>query len=405
MTHRDPVIIAGGGPVAAVLAVALWKQDIPITVLERETQPLIDQPAASNHPPTIEMLVELGLGDILKEGLEAPRYRIWDRETRETIVEFDLTELSHEFAYPFVLQYEQYKTVRKILDLFGDKTGFNSLFEHEVRTLKQESNHVNVEVKLPDGSIKTVRASFLIGCDGAGSTIRKEAEIDYLGFTYNENFIKIGTYFDFSVMPGVQLRNFWSDPNEWCNLFKVNGERPAPPIWRGVFPMRINETPEQASRPAAIQERLQRFFPKTGPYDIAYANVYTVHQRVAKTFHKGRVILAGDSAHANNPIGGMGLNGGIHDAINLAEKLGKVCRGEASEDLIGLYSRQRHKAASNFIQAQTIANKKMMEDSDPKSRKERSDDLRRVGEDKEKRRDFMRRAQLMDSLRAAETTH
>ena len=81
------------------------------------------------------------------------------------------------------------------------------------------------------------------------------------------------------------------------------------------------------------------------------------------------VILAGDSAHANNPIGGMGLNGGIHDAINLAEKLGKVWRGEASEDLIGLYSRQRHKAASNFIQAQTIANKKMMEDSDPKVEK------------------------------------
>lgn len=133
--------------------------------------------------------------------------------------------------------------------------------------------------------------------------------------------------------------------------------------------MRINETPEQASRPEAIQERLQRFFPKTSPYDIAYSNVYTVHQRVAKTFHKGRVILAGDSAHANNSIGGMGLNGGIHDAINLAGKLGKVWRGEASEDLIGLYFTQRHKAASNFIQAQTIANKKMMEDSDPQKSK------------------------------------
>ena len=169
--------------------------------------------------------------------------------------------------------------------------------------------------------------------------------------------------------------------------------------------MRINETPEQVSRPAAILERLQRFFPKTGAHDIAWSNVYTVHQRVAKTSHKGRVILAGDSAHANKPIGGIGLNGGVHDAINLAEKLGKVWRGEASEDLIGLYSRQRHKAASKFIQAQTIANKKMMEDGDHKSRKERFDDLRRVGEDKEKRRDFMRRAQLIDSLRAAKTTH
>lgn len=119
--------------------------------------------------------------------------------------------------------------------------------------------------------------------------------------------------------------------------------------------MRNNETPEQASRPVAIQERLRRVFPKIGAYDIAHLNVFAVHQRVAKTFHKGRVNLAGDPPHANNPIGEMGLNGGIHDTINLAEKLGKVWHGEASEDLIALYSRQRHKAASDFIQAQAIA--------------------------------------------------
>ena len=404
MSQPDPVIIAGGGPVAAVLGLALWKQDIPVIMLEREHEPLMDQRAASNHPPTVEMLVSLGLEDILTEGLEAPKYRIWDRETRESIVEFDLAELKDEFAYPFVLQYEQYKTVRKILELYGDKDGYDLRFLHEVVTLEQHADHVDVTVKMPDGSTEIMRAAYLIACDGAGSTVRKEAGIDYVGFTYDENFIKIGTYFDFAAIPGVQHRNFWSDPNEWCNLFKVNGEPPNPPIWRGVFPMRIGETPEEAKTPEALQARLQRFFPKEGDYEIAYSNVYTVHQRVAETLQKGRVLLAGDSAHANNPIGGMGLNGGIHDAMNLSEKLGKVWRGEADESLLALYSRQRHKAATDFIQAQTIANKKMMEDNDPASRKKRFDELRRIGDDKELRKAYIRRAQLMDSLKAAAET-
>jgi 3-(3-hydroxy-phenyl)propionate hydroxylase len=404
MKKIDPIIISGGGPVAAVLGLALWRQEIPVIILEREAEPVMDQRAASNHPPTIEMLVSLGLEDILEEGLKAPKYRIWDRETRETIVEFDLSELSDEFAYPFVLQFEQYKTVRKILELFGEQDGFSFLFSHEVISLDQHLDHVDVTVKLPDGTLKIFRASYLVGCDGASSTVRKEANIDYLGFTYDENFIKIGTYFDFGAIPGVQYRNFWSDPGEWCNLFKVNGEAPMPPIWRGVFPMRKNETAAQARTPEAIQSRLQRFFPKAGEYEIAYANVYTVHQRVAETFRKGRVVLAGDAAHANNPIGGMGLNGGIHDAMNLADKLGQIWRGEADEKLLTLYSKQRHKAAKDFIQQQTIANKNMMEDNDQASRKRRFDKLREIGKNRDLRRDYMRKAQLIDSLEAAAKT-
>ena len=90
-----------------------------------------------------------------------------------------------------------------------------------------------------------------------------------------------------------------------------------------------------------------------------------MHQRVAATFRKGRVLLAGDSAHVNNPIGGMGMNGGIHDGINLADKLARVIHGEADDDLLDLYSRQRRHAAVKYVQAQTIANKRLMEERDP----------------------------------------
>jgi 3-(3-hydroxy-phenyl)propionate hydroxylase len=146
--------------------------------------------------------------------------------------------------------------------------------------------------------------------------------------------------------------------------------------------MRVDETDEEAKSDEGMQARLKRFFPRDTDYEIAYANVYTVSQRVAETFNRGRVLLAGDSAHVNNPIGGMGLNGGIHDAVNLASKLAPVWKGEAATELLDLYTRQRHKAATDFTQAQTIANKKQLEERDPAMRTEkRLDELRRIGED------------------------
>jgi 3-(3-hydroxy-phenyl)propionate hydroxylase len=122
---------------------------------------------------------------------------------------------------------------------------------------------------------------------------------------------------------------------------------------------------------------------------------------VAATFRKGRVLLAGDSAHVNNPIGGMGMNGGIHDAINLAEKLGKVMRREASEQVLDLYSRQRRKAAIDYVQAQTIRNKKVLEERDPAVRRRNLDELRRAADDPRAAREFMLRAALVESLHAA----
>ena len=150
-----------------------------------------------------------------------------------------------------------------------------------------------------------------------------------------------------------------------------------------------------------MQLRLKRFFTRDDDFEIAYANVYTVSQCVAETFNKGRVLLAGDAAHVNNPIGGMGLNGGIHDAVNLALKLASVWKGDAPVDRLDLYTRQRHKASTDFTQAQTIANKKLLEERDPETRRRRLDELRQIGEDKDQARADMRRAQLIDSVKAA----
>ena len=400
MTERDGIVIAGGGPVGMVTALGLWRRGVPVVVLEALDAPFEDQRAASLHPPTMEMLDALGLArDIIPEGLLSPAYHFRDRASQDLVAAFDLGTLAGELRYPFVVQYEQYKLVDLILGLFGGKDGFEVRFSTEVTGFTQADDHVAVTARGPDGT-ETLRCAYLIGCDGGRSTVRKLADIDFEGFTYPERFIKIGTSHDFAEGTGYVYRNFFSDPDEWCNLFKVRGKGP-PGIWRGVFPTRLDETDAEALSPEGVEARMQKFFPKSGAYEIAYRNIYEVHQRVAATFNAGRVLLAGDAAHVNNPIGGMGLNGGIHDAMNLVEKLARVWKGEADAGLLDRYTRQRRKAAVDYTQAQTIENKRLLDERDPALRKKRLDALRRVGEDPKRSRAYMRRAALIESLESA----
>ena len=172
-------------------------------------------------------------------------------------------------------------------------------------------------------------------------------------------------------------------------------------MWRAVSPTLPDQTDEELLSPQAIEERLQLFCPKPGAYEIATLALYTVHQRVAETFNKGRVLLAGDAAHVNNPIGGMGMNGGIHDAVNLADKLADVWFGRADASLLDRYTRQRRKAQVDYVQAQTIENKRKLEEKDPAIRRKHLDDLRRTSEDIALHKKFLYRSSLIDSLSSA----
>jgi len=395
------VVIVGAGPVGMVCALALNRRGVPVTVFEQEPAPVEDQRAASLHPPTLEMLDSLGVTQkILPLGLVSSAYRFHDRVSHSVVAEFDLNLMQDEFRYPFVLQYEQYKLTASIAAEYANADDFDVRFSHCVTGLTETADSVDVEIGSPSGT-ERLRADYVIGCDGGRSTVRRLAGIEFEGFTYPERFIKSATSFDFGIVNSkIVYRNYFSDPVEWCNLFKVQGKRP-PGLWRAIFPIPPDEDDETALSPARVEARLQKFFPKSGRYQVEYVNVYGAHQRVAAIFRQGRVLLAGDSAHVNNPIGGMGMNGGIHDGINLADKLACVIHGEASDDLLDLYSRQRRHAAVKYVQAQTIANKRLMEERDPAVRKSNFDELRRTAENPESARAYMRRAALLDSLRDA----
>jgi 3-(3-hydroxy-phenyl)propionate hydroxylase len=169
-----------------------------------------------------------------------------------------------------------------------------------------------------------------------------------------------------------------------------------------VFPTRVEESDEEALGDESTYSRLQRVFPLNRRYNVVHRNLYKVHQRVAATFRKGRVFLAGDSAHVNNSVGGLGLNGGIHDAMELVDALHQVITKQAADALLDRYTRRRRTLNVEFVQAQTINNKKRLEEGDPKARQARFDELRATAEDPHKHKEFLLRTSLIASAQGTE---
>jgi 3-(3-hydroxy-phenyl)propionate hydroxylase len=227
--------------------------------------------------------------------------------------------------------------------------------------------------------------------------VRKSLGIAFEGFTYPDRTLNITTTYDFT-RHGYSHRNYISDPGEWMNLFHWAGP---PEVWRVHFHTDPDDDEERLLSPENCQAMMQRFMPKDTPYEILGARLFTIHQRIAASFRKGRAILAGDAAHVNSPIGGMGMNSGVHDAMNLADKLLKMWCGESNDELLDLYERQRRTIALEYIQAQTIRNKKLLTEKDPAVRKRNHDELRRTAEDPKAAREFLLRASMIKSLQQA----
>lgn len=394
------VLIAGGGPVGLLCAWLLGRRGLPVVLFDDNSELQADPRAATTHPATLDLLEEDGLADdMARGGLVAPIFQFWDRPSGQLVAEFDHAVLKNDTRHPFVVQCEQFKTAKLLLDRLRALSNVEVLFRHEVIDVTQNNDAVSIDVRSPNGIVRHTGA-YLIGADGGRSTVRKQCGIAFEGFTWPERFVVFTTPYDFEKKRGYCPRSYFADPGSWCNCFKVSADGP-PGLWRTVFPTDPTQPDADLTSEAAVQALMQKFFPSPEPYEIVHRNVYVTHQRVAATFRAGRVLLAGDAAHVNNPIGGMGLNGGIQDAANLCEKLAKVLLEGASERLLDLYNLQRRTVAIEFVQEQSIANKKRLEASDPKVRRRNLDELRQMAADQERARAFLLRTAMIASQRRA----
>jgi 3-(3-hydroxy-phenyl)propionate hydroxylase len=297
-----------------------------------------------------------------------------------------------------VLQCERIKIVEEALAMAKQSDLIDLRLLTEFTGFTQDADGIVAIVKSEDGSEDRIAGAYIVSGEGARSIVRKELDIEFEGFTYSDRTLNIEVGCDFRAL-GYAERNYISDPVEWSNLFHWSGP---PDRWRVHFPVAETEDEAAVMAPDSLDDYMKRFLPAGTKFHVYGSNLYTVHQRVAKKFRVGRALLCGDSAHVNSPIGAMGMNSGIHDAINLADKLIAIFRGEASDAVLDRYERQRRHVAIQHTQAQTIRNKKTLAEKDPAVRRRNLDELRRTSEDPKRAHDFLLRSSLIQSLREAE---
>ncbi|MGH6771774.1 MAG: FAD-dependent oxidoreductase [Xanthobacteraceae bacterium] len=395
------VLIAGGGPVGLLCAWLLGRRGIPVRLFDENDRPQTDPRAATTHPATLDLLADDGLADdMARVGLVAPIFQFWDRPTDSLVAEFDHAILKNDTRHPYVVQCEQFKTANLILQRLRTLPDVEVMFGHTVIDVAQDAESASLTVRGPDGT-RSHRGAYVIGAEGGRSAVRKQSGISFDGFTWPERFVVFTTPFDFQANRGYCFRSYFADPGAWCNCFKVSADGP-PGLWRTVFPTDSTTPEAELTADTAAQALMHKFFPAPYDYEIVHRNLYVTHQRVAATFRKGRVLLAGDSAHVNNPIGGMGLNGGLQDAANLTDKLTRILLDGAPERLLDIYDRQRRTVAVEFVQEQSIANKKRLEANDPEVRRKNLDDLRATAADPERARQFLLRTAMIASQRRAD---
>jgi 3-(3-hydroxy-phenyl)propionate hydroxylase len=398
---KNRVCVVGAGPVGVVAALACAQKGMQVVLFEAEKQIDHSPRAATTHPSTLEMLAGLGLLEEFQSvGLVARHFQFWDGAAKALVAEFDHEVLRGETPYPYVVQTEQHKLSELGLRRLAAIPDVELRLGTAVTDVVQDPSLARV---CTDASGRAERHEFdyVVACDGGRSTVRKCLDVEFEGYTWPERFLVLTSLFDFGAALGCCTRTYISDPEEWTNLFKVTGDD-LKGRWRAVFPARDSEPDGEAFSEAAVHRRLGKLVEGHPMEAVVHRNIYRVHQRVAKSFRKGRVFLAGDAAHVNNPVGGLGLNCGIHDAVELADTLHRVVSGQAKEDLLERYERRRRPLNIEYVQQQTVLNKKRLEERDPKVRQANFEELRRTAADPALHKQFLMRTSLIESARKAQ---
>lgn len=396
MTARDQdrILIAGAGPVGLVAALRLALAQIPVTLIEADTTPPVDLRASTFHPPTLDMLDTIDLAEpLIARGLISPTWQIRLHETHEK-AEFDLSLITADTRHPYRLQCEQAQLCSlirariSIMDQVDYRPGMRLI------NATQSEDGVSANFESAAGPV-ALSGRFLIGADGARSVVRGLLGLDFEGQTYPETTILATTIIDFTqYLPGLSNVNYVWAGHGTFSLLRLPG------LWRcSLYPL-AGETIEDAIKPAAVEAKLQKIVPLDQPYPVGDMRPYRVHQRIVETYQKGRIFLAGDAAHLNSPSGGMGMNGGIHDAFLLTDLLIRAWPGDDIGTLQS-YTATRRPIALDEILAQADRNRARMQERDGDKRRAMLSELQRIAGDPELARLHLLRTSMIDGLRRA----
>jgi 3-(3-hydroxy-phenyl)propionate hydroxylase len=387
------VAVIGAGPVGLTLALALARHGVPVTVFEQEAQLSTEWRASTFHPPTIEIARHLGVVDaMLDAGLIAPRYQVRDRRDG-LIAEFDFGALADETEYPYRLQLEQYKYTQIIrAAIEADHPEVTIRMGAGVTDVRESGGHLVLR-----SAAGTTTANWVLGADGASSTVRKSLNCSFDGLTYEHRYLVLSIDYPLdTLLPGICHVNYIADPTEHLLVLRV------PDVWRVV----VSVPPEVSSDDAVSDEyvgaRLHALFGDQTDLVLRERKTYAVHQRVVDSFRHGRVLLLGDAAHINSPMGGMGLNSGLHDAFDLSEQLTGFLDGTAGEEALDLWATRRRKAAVETVQRITHRTTTALAEQDELERRRFQRQMTETAADPQRAKAWMMDAAMISHVRAYE---
>ena len=393
---KTQVAIIGAGPVGCVAAYYLAQHGIDVVLAEAGPDCAQDLRASTFHSPTLEMLDTLGITEaLIEKGLKAPIYHWRERRTGETYA-FDLAEIADATKFPFRVQCEQYHLARMLAEKLENSANATVLFNHRMLNYVEQADGIAIQLESPT-AVEHVKAQYLIGADGANSVVRKLIGVEFDGFTYPEKFLCLTTHEPLEQhLANLALVNYVSDSKEWAVLLRV------PSLWRVLVPANPDSNDADLLSDAKKQSVFADLIGKPET-QTEHRTIYRVHQRVAKSFRQGRVCIIGDAAHLNNPLGGFGMNSGIHDAFNLCPKLVDILlkNGDA-EALLQKFNRQRQRQTHDFVQAQTILNMQYMRDGETGEHSLRKQAMKDLVDNPVMRREYLLRQSMIDSVRTAE---
>ncbi|MEH7254078.1 FAD-dependent monooxygenase [Neobacillus niacini] len=390
---KNPIVIAGAGPVGITLADKLSFHGIPVIVLEKSAAPNKEWRASTFHAGTLELLEETGVTEeLIARGLKAEKVQYRDRRNG-LYAEFDFSLIKDETKYPYRLQLSQATYVQVVYERIKSRPEVDIRFESEVVDYVQDDNGVTVTIKTQNG-FETIRTPYLVGTDGGRSTVRKKLGVSFEGYTHEERWLLVGTPVPFNrYIPDLEMVNYISDPDEFLFILRV------PEAWRLLYPVPADVPDEVALDPERIQKTMQKALNTTDTFPIVENTIYKIHQRVAGKFYKGRVVLAGDAAHLNSPMGGLGLNSGVHDATDLSKRLIRIYEGANAEAEFEKYSEVRQKVAVEYVKEISEKNTRVVKEKDTEYRLKLQKDMNELANDPIRAKQWILRSAMIASVR------
>ena len=399
MPNRCEVLIAGAGPAGLTAGLALADAGVRVTLFEAAPAIEEDLRATTFHPPTLDLLERFGITDeLLEHGLICPDWQMRSHPDGERAV-FELSVLAGETRHPYRLQCEQWRLSRALLKRLAAIPHASVRFDTRVVALAHDAQGVNLEVE-SHGRRDILRGHYLIGADGAGSTVRRLLDLAFDGAARPEATFLATTKFAFDEhLEGLSnVSHCWQRGGNF-SLLKIPGR------WRVVIYMPGQDAgdaaPSEAAIDGALQAALQTIVPRDKPYKVRELRPYRVHQRIVERYRVGRVFLAGDAAHVNSAVGGMGLNGGVHDALNLASKLTAVAHGKGDASLLNLYDRQRRPVAREQMLAEADHKRAYMRETDPAKQRAMMKELQALTADRDRLKAHLLKTSMITGLRRA----